>query len=642
MLPASTLEAMGFSTPSYDLIDLFARIDRGDLQVPDFQREYSWDVDRIRALLVTVLRGYPMGSIMALDTRNEAMRFRPRPLKDAPDLGVNPGLLLLDGQQRLTTLYHCLRGDGIVDTVDFRGKKIRRRFFVDVNAAVSEDIMPDEAIFAVDEDGAVRSHFGPQIPGGLSNRAAALSAGVIPVSSLLSDEGTDMLFDLADGAEPGARERAKQFHNTVAKPLIRYAVPMIRLDRGTARGGVGYIFAQANKAGMPMGIFDLLTAVFSTEDPNFSLWSDWQKTESVLREFPVLDGIKQTQWLTAVALYVSAKKGHPSAQREAILRLTLDEYTAATPIVQQGFIEAADFLKQRCIMHKKNVPYTFQIVPLAVILALFAEQPEVLANARAWDRLDRWFWNGIFGELYGSSSLNNRAARDVAQVTEWISDALSSYPHETTGTEVPEPATVRDSRFTQSRLISGDTKSGVYKGIYALLMSQGARDWRTGKAFDHYSFDQLDTHFPPIFPLSWCADNGIDQTLAHSAINRSPMGRRTEVVLAGASPARYLGRVQSKSLMEDEEFDQVLATHALDPKLLHEANAKAFFGDRCRRLLEMVEQAMGKKATWDISEPPAAAKQSGGQHRAQHSEQEGSEPGQEEQDSDQEGLHADN
>ena len=96
---------MSFSTPSYDLLDLFGRIDRGDLQLPDFQRDYSWDVDQIRSLLVTVLRGYPVGCFMALDTRNEPMRFRSRPLGGAPDRGVDLGLLLLDGQQRLTTLY---------------------------------------------------------------------------------------------------------------------------------------------------------------------------------------------------------------------------------------------------------------------------------------------------------------------------------------------------------------------------------------------------------------------------------------------------------------------------------------------------------------------------------------------------------
>ena len=65
---------MGFTTPSYDLIDLFDHINRGELQVPDFQRDYRWNVDRIRSLLVTVLRGYPIGSFMALDTHSSKDR----------------------------------------------------------------------------------------------------------------------------------------------------------------------------------------------------------------------------------------------------------------------------------------------------------------------------------------------------------------------------------------------------------------------------------------------------------------------------------------------------------------------------------------------------------------------------------------
>ena len=111
---------MGFTTPSYDLIDLFDHINRGELQLPDFQRDYRWNVDRIRSLLVTVLRGYPIGSFMALDTHDVPVYFRPRPIETAPDTGVSPGLLLLDGQQRLTTLYQCMRGDGLVESMDFR------------------------------------------------------------------------------------------------------------------------------------------------------------------------------------------------------------------------------------------------------------------------------------------------------------------------------------------------------------------------------------------------------------------------------------------------------------------------------------------------------------------------------------------
>ena len=358
---------MGFSTLSYDLIDLFARIDRGDLQLPDFQRDYSWDVDRIRALIVTVLRGYPMGCLMALDTRNEKMRFRPRPLEGAPNTGNNPGMLLLDGQQRLTTLYHSLQGDGIVDTVDFRNKRIRRKFYVDVNKALSADILPLEAVFSVNEKGVVKSHFGPDIPGGVTDRETALAAGVIPVSALLSDEGTDMIFDLAEGPDlvgetataftGSARDRAKHFHNTVAKPLIRYSVPMIRLDRETAQGGVGSIFAQANSAGLQMDVFDLLTAVFANEDPDFKLRDDWADIETTLRQYPALDSVGRTEFLTAVALFVTAQEGYASGQREDILRLNLPTYRAASAAIRAAFVETAEFLRQRCIVDPSLVPY---------------------------------------------------------------------------------------------------------------------------------------------------------------------------------------------------------------------------------------------------------------------------------------------
>ena len=92
-------EHMGFTTPSYSLIDLFSRAERGELQLPDFQRDYIWDVDRIRTLITSVLRGYPIGSFLALDTRNSPVRFKPRPLAGLDVGSIEPGLLLLDGQQ---------------------------------------------------------------------------------------------------------------------------------------------------------------------------------------------------------------------------------------------------------------------------------------------------------------------------------------------------------------------------------------------------------------------------------------------------------------------------------------------------------------------------------------------------------------
>lgn len=582
---------MGFTTPSYDLSDLFARIDRGDIQLPDFQRAYSWDEDRIRSLIVTVLRGYPLGAFLALDTRNETMRFRPRPLAGAPDTGVNPGLLLLDGQQRLTSLYHCFRGDGFVDTTDFRSKKVSRKFYVDLRTATSEDIMPDEAVFAVNQHGELQSHFAPEIEGSLANREAAIDACCIPVSALLSEEGTSMLFELAAADNGVNRDVVAAFNNRILRPLSGYDVPMIRLSRETAQAGIGSIFAQVNSAGLQMDVFDLLTAVFASEDPEFHLAEHWGNVEKQLRSFPALDGIGRNEFLSAVSLLVSGKKGTAGGQREDILQLNLAEYRAASSTLVITFREVAEFLAERCILSLDQVPYNEQIIPLAVILARLAERNGVLSTQDSWDRLNQWFWSGVFGELYGSSAVKLRAARDVDEVTAWVAGE----------TEVV-PQTVRDASFRESRLLSVSENDGVWHGLYALLMARGAKDWRTGQPFTRHTFEDLKPGFFPIFPLSWCQRHGVSAVLANSVLNRTPMGKRTEVVLDGHSPERYLPRVQSKSIMEDAEFDSVLASHELEPELLTSKTAYQFFADRRERFVGIVEYALDKAVIRDVDE----------------------------------------
>src|SRR5699024_11342049 len=107
------------------------------------------NVDLIPSLLVSALHGYTLWAVTVFDTRDEEMRFKTRPLAGAPVAEHDPGMLLLDGEQRLTTLYHCLRGSGNIRTTNFRDETVMRRYFVDVRRAVSEPLLPDESLFAV-------------------------------------------------------------------------------------------------------------------------------------------------------------------------------------------------------------------------------------------------------------------------------------------------------------------------------------------------------------------------------------------------------------------------------------------------------------------------------------------------------------
>jgi hypothetical protein len=80
----------------------------------------------------------------------------------------------------------------------------------------------------------------------------------------------------------------------------------------------------------------------------------------------------------------------------------------------------------------KDLPYQSQLLPLAAILADLGPK----ADTRA--KLVRWWWCGVFGELYGSA-IETRFARDVQEVPAWIAGG-------------EEPATVRDATFRSERL----------------------------------------------------------------------------------------------------------------------------------------------------------------------------------------------
>jgi uncharacterized protein with ParB-like and HNH nuclease domain len=97
--------------------NLVALITSGELRLPEMQRRYVWPATRVRDLLDSLYRGYPSGTILVWETEREV------PNRDlAVSQSRNPFTghkLLLDGQQRLTSLSAILRGEPVV----VRGKK---------------------------------------------------------------------------------------------------------------------------------------------------------------------------------------------------------------------------------------------------------------------------------------------------------------------------------------------------------------------------------------------------------------------------------------------------------------------------------------------------------------------------------------
>src|SRR5690242_17850803 len=91
------------------LESLAEEIRGGRIALPDFQRDFDWTEKDIRAFLATVVKGWPAGSLLVM--RGKSDWFDVRKFEGAPDLG-DVRLVVLDGQQRLTSMFHALSDVG--------------------------------------------------------------------------------------------------------------------------------------------------------------------------------------------------------------------------------------------------------------------------------------------------------------------------------------------------------------------------------------------------------------------------------------------------------------------------------------------------------------------------------------------------
>lgn len=589
---------MGFQTPLYELSDYLDWTTSGRIQLPDFQRGYKWEEERIRSLLVTVLQGHPLGVVMLLKTGNDQVRFKPKPLEGtAVGDGAAPELLLLDGQQRLTSLTQALTGDGVVATKDDRGKLLQRRFYVVVDLALEGEERMDEAVVSLPHDGVIRSNFGKDIELDVSSREKELEHGYFPMSLLFDAGAVQWLFAMED------KEKAAAFHEKIIKPVGTYNIPAIELDQFTSKSAVATVFEKVNTGGLSLNVFELLTATFAG-DPDyfeqhgtdFRLNDDWQETQDRFKGHPTLGAIENTDFLQAVTLLASRKRNlaHQgdkppaiSARREDILKLTLADYLAWVEPLREAFIWAEAFLADRCIFTSKFLPYPKQLVPLAVIKVIMGADADLIGPR---EKVVRWFWSGILGELYGGA-IETRFVRDIEQVPAWALDQEGAVT----------PRTVQDANFVESRLHSLRTRNAAaYKGIYALLLSNAARDWMKDQALDKVQYAALAVDIHHIFPKAWCEKNGIDDERRESIVNKTGIAYSTNRTIGGAAPSSYLPAIEKKAGITSEALDEILANHLIDGATLRQDDFDTFFVDRREKLCQLVEAAIGKPVQRDV------------------------------------------
>lgn len=589
---------MPFESPDYLLSDLMKDVGKGLIQLPDFQREWKWDDHRIASLLASISVGHPVGVLMMLDVGSDELHFAAKPLAGAEEsASAEPERLLLDGQQRMTSLFQALASGTPVQTTDGRKKRLNHWYYIDMNAALYDPSDREDAIRSIPEDRLVRGNFGRSIALDLSTLDAECNAEMFPLAHIFDTEATNewMLHytQLDQGHIPEKLKRWSRFQKEVLANFTKYKVPVIVLKKGTPKEAVCSVFEKVNTGGIALNVFELLTATFAAD--NFRLKDDWHERQKKLKRQNVHQTLESTDFLQAVVLLATQNRRRSwkgsdsdapgiSCKRKDILRLTLDDYKRWAEPATEGFVWAATFLAEEGIFTARDVPYRTQLVPLAAIRATLGSDIDDYGTIA---RIRQWYWCGVLGELYGGA-LETRFARDLEQVVDWVRS------------DGPPPGTVTAASFNSSRLLTLRTRnSAAYKGLYALLIRNGCLDWQKHKRIMLASFFDYSIDIHHIFPKHWCNKNGIDDARRESIVNKTAISSGTNRSIGGRAPSDYLPVLERNAGVTDVQLDWLLDTHAIDATALRADDFDRFFERRKQVLLKMISEVMGKPANID-------------------------------------------
>lgn len=376
---------------------------------------------------------------------------------------------------------------------------------------------------------------------------------------------------------------------------------MIVLKKETSKEAVCLVFEKVNTGGVSLSVFELITAGYAAD--GYNLRDDWFGSELRLVESrcgrlardPLLGEVAATDFLQGITLlHTLERKQHDvgagksrkqvrpvSAKRSAVLDLPLASWHRWASPLEDGFRQAAHFLRRECFYSVRDLPYSTQLVPLAAVMTLLGDRWH---EARIQRKLSQWFWCGVLGELYGGA-VETRVANDLDELMAWFTD------------DEAMPRTIVDASFQPDRLDSLRSRlSAAYKAINVLVLREGARDFFWNDTIQQLDDQGIALDIHHIFPRKWCQAQGLAVRDYDNILNKTPISAKTNRMIGGDAPSIYLARIQHnpKAQYGEPEMDQILASHGIAPQTMRQDDFNGFIAARRKHLLRLIESAMGK------------------------------------------------
>lgn len=208
---------------------------------------------------------------------------------------------MLDGQQRLTSLYCTMYNDMPVPTQTIKKEKIERYYYLDIEKCLDPEFDRADAVISVPADKKIKDDFGRNVVIDLSTRQNEFENHIFPLNivfdSIASNKWQFDYMSFYNDIE--ISNRMYKFTSEVLNPIILYNLPVIQLDKNTPKEAVCQVFENVNTGGVSLTVFELVTATFAAD--NFALREHWEsqseKMEKAEGTFNLLSVVSATDFL---------------------------------------------------------------------------------------------------------------------------------------------------------------------------------------------------------------------------------------------------------------------------------------------------------------------------------------------------------
>jgi hypothetical protein len=408
---------MEFTPQNYRVSSLLSRIDEGEIALPEFQRDFIWQPPAVADLLRTVARQWPAGTFLVLEIEDKP-DFAFKELKGAPKTN-KPKILILDGQQRTTALYHALT------------ERAGETYFVDMGAIAKAGEFEDDHLRYLKT-----SRFARDYP----DLEAMAAAKIVRVAALADDLAFNQWCRYFSADEQDEMFRIRQ---KLLPGLREYEIPAVRLPPNVPLPAIAKIFETLNRTGVRLATFDLMVARLYPYD--FKLRTEWEEARIVFDQFDEMGVEDGVEVLKVIALNqhmrereANIKLSIKGVRESDVLNLSPQTVIDHWADAAQALANAIDFTRKECgVIRKGLMPSSTMLLPLAYILG-----PDKPQRAGLETDLLRWFWATCFAQTYAQGA-NTQAVSDTRSLSAWQADAAA----------VPE--IVRHFRLDPEQLMDG-------------------------------------------------------------------------------------------------------------------------------------------------------------------------------------------